>query len=450
MLAWDLLQKIERSSAFADVVLDQAFSKNPGLRPLDRAFISEIVLGTLRWRGRLDAVLFPALKSREKKIDPRLLQLLRLGAYQILFMDRVPESAAVNESVRLAKWVFKTDKISGFVNALLRSVVRTKDGERFPSFEEKPIEYISQALSHPRWLAVSWAKDFGWEITRKVCEANNQKPPFTIRVNTLKTNREVLRRQLNSSGFPSTPTPFSPEGLILERNPILPGDRLFKEGRYFVQDESSQIISHLLQPLPGERILDACAAPGGKTTHIAQIMNDRGEIMALDLHAAKVKLIQENCHRMGIRSVRAFQGDASQPLPFPPGMTFDRVLVDAPCSGLGILHRNPEAKWHRKPEDIARLQKLQKSILDNITSRLKPGGVLIYSTCTMTHEENEGVIEAFMETHTDFRLEDLHEVLSVSFHPLLDPQGFFRTYPERVIAAANRMDGFFAARLRKN
>ena len=449
MLAWKILQEIERSSFFADFALDQAFFQTPDLKPLDRAMISEMVMGVLRWRGRLDVHLQQLLKSRDKKVDARLMQLLRLGAYQLLFMDRVPESAAVNESVRLAKALFKNEKIAGFVNALLRSVIRNKNRDFFPSFAEKPVEHMVQFFSHPPWLVERWVKDFGPEVTLRICAANNQKPPFTIRTNTLKITREALHRRLQEDGISAQPTPYSPDGLTLARAPDLTKDPLFQGGMYFIQDESSQMISFLLDPQPGEQILDACAAPGGKTTHLAQLMGNRGEIFALDLLGSKMKLIRENCHRLGVTSVQIMEGDATQPLPIPEGMDFHRVLVDAPCSGLGILHRNPEAKWRRKPEDIPRLAKVQAALLDRASSCLKPGGTLVYSTCTMTPEENERGVETFLARHTDFEREDLSKTAPLFMLPLVSSEGFFRTYPERVMDESRRMDGFFAARLRK-
>jgi 16S rRNA (cytosine967-C5)-methyltransferase len=450
MLAWGILQAMERPSAFADQILDQTFSRAPHLSSLDRAYISEMVLGTLRWRGRLDAVIRSALEFREKRVDPRVLQVLRLGAYQILFMDRVPHWAAVDESVRLAKAAFKDARIAGFVNALLRSISRNKGRDTFPSFQHQPVDHITQALSHPRWLVERWVAEFGPEIARSLCAANNRKPPFTVRTNTLKTSREDLREQFSASAIPSFPTRFSPEGLILEKSLLPTTEGLFQKGMYFVQDEASQLISHLLDPLPGDRVLDACAAPGGKSTHLAQLMKDQGEIIALDFHPSKIRLIRENCARLGISAVRPFPADASQPLSFPSGYIFDRILLDPPCTGLGILHRNPEAKWRRKPEDILRLQHLQRNLLENVAHWLRPGGVLVYSTCTMTREENDLVVDFFLDRHPDFSLEGLGAFLPESSHPLIDGRGFLRTYPEMIIRREDyRMDGFFAARLRR-
>jgi len=448
MLAWNLLQRIERSQAFADLLLDSTFSKNRKLRALDRAFINELVLGTVRWRSRLDRAISRAAKSPGKKIDTKLLHLLRMGAYQILFMDRVPPFAAVNESVRLAKAVFKSEKISGFTNAILRSVARNKNQEDFPPFETQPVEYITEALSHPRWMVERWVGEFGPDIARNVCEANNLRPPLTVRVNTLRTTRKILQERLAEAGIRSLPAPYSPEGLILRESSLFSEEPLFQKGFYFVQDEASQVVSHLVNPQPGERVLDACAAPGGKTTHLAQLMNDHGEIIALDLYAPKIEWIRENCRRMGITIVKVFRADASKPLPFPEEFAFDRILVDAPCTGFGTLHRHPEAKWRQKPQDAERLQRLQVALLENLWTRLKRGGILVYSTCTETREENEFVVEAFLHNHKDFHLEDLRLVVPQSFHPLIDEKGLLRTYPGLTTPSDHyRLDGFFAARM---
>jgi 16S rRNA (cytosine967-C5)-methyltransferase len=450
MQAWKILRQVEDSQAFADFSLDQTFAKNPHWRPLDRAFLVELVLGTLRWQGRIDLAILHASQYPDKKMNSQLLQILRLGAYQILFLDRVPDSAAVNESVRLAKAIFKNEKMSAFVNALLRTISRKKNQEGFPPFASHPTENIAQTFSHPLWMVESWVKDFGPELTREICAANNLRPPFTVRVNTLKTSRKILKEKFNVAGIHSFPTPFSPEGLVLEKSPFLAEDELFRQGMYFVQDESSQIIAHLLAPRPGERVLDVCAAPGGKATHLSQLMQDRGEIIAMDLHTSKMKIIGENCRRLGISIIQTLPTDATRPLPFPAQLTFDRILLDAPCTGLGVLHRNPEVKWRRKPQDALRLQKLQMALLESVCSRLKKGGILVYSTCTMTREENDSVVEAFLNKHKDFQVEDLSQTVPDSWRLLLDEKGFLRTYPKRILPREDyRMDGFFAARMKK-
>lgn len=453
MLAWKLLQRIEKSQAFADVLLEKTFSQRKSLRPLDRAYITELVLGSLRWQGRLDWVIQRySHQTPERKVEPRLLNLLRLGAYQIQFLDRVPVAAAVDESVRLAKAVFKNPKIAGYVNAVLRSIARHKGSEDFPRFTEQPGEYLTHALAHPRWMVEDWIRNFGPEIARQISLANNHPPPFTVRVNTLRASRESLQAQFQTLGIPSQPTPFSPEGLILGKNPFLVDKALFSRGLYFVQDEASQMVAHLLTPQPGDRILDACSAPGGKSTHLAQLMKNQGLILAADLYRQRIHLVRENCQRLGLSIVKPVNADVTRNLPFAGSFLYDRILVDAPCTGLGILHRNPETKWRRQPADARNLQRVQLDILKNVCWRLKPDGVLVYSTCTLTREENDEVVEIFLNSQKNFRLQNLKSFLPEAWHPLIDEKGFFRTYPQAVpLREGYRLDGFFAARMiRKN
>ncbi len=449
-LAWQVLQQIEHKRAFADVLLDQSFSIRPSLSGRDRGFVTEAVMGVLRWRSRLDILIHSAAKNPKRKIDPRLLQLLRLGAYQILFMDRVPDSAAVSESVSLARAVFADEKIAKFVNALLRQVIRRKGTVELPPLESFPVEHIAKSTAHPEWMVKRWVREFGPEKTLLFCQSNNVRPPLTIRVNTLRISRSRLQERLSHWGIEATATLFSPDGLVLTSPASLDLGGLFAQGLFFIQDEASQIIAHLLAPQKGEKILDTCAAPGGKSTHLAQRMNDQGIIIALDQYPSKIQRIRENCRRMGISIIQPIQADASRPLPFLLKARFDRVLVDAPCSALGLLHRNPEIKWRRTEQDPRRLQKLQLAILTQGASCLKEGGVLVYSTCTVCPEENDEVVEIFLDRHPEFQKEDLREMGLPILSPLFDPRGFFRTYPDRLRGKGNdRMDGFFAARIKK-
>jgi 16S rRNA (cytosine967-C5)-methyltransferase len=353
--------------------------------------------------------------------------------------------------VRLAKTVLGDEKIAGFVNAALRTILRRKENFVFPALEKEPLEHLVSVLSHPRWIAARWLKEFGAEAAARICLAGNSPPPWTLRVNTLKITRERLSADLGNLSLFTRPTPFSPAGLVAARNPFVEGSDLFQRGLFFLQDEASQIVSYALQPQPGERILDACAAPGGKATHIAQLMENQGEILAFDLNEKKTRLIPENAERLGISIIKGLPGDAGRLLALEAGSRFDRILVDAPCTGLGTLHRNPEAKWNRKEGDPRRLQNLQLALLQNVSSHLKPGGVLVYSTCTLTAEENDEVVDSFLRKNGDYVREDLHSVFPSSWYGLLDEKGFYRTYPAAMIQDAGyRMDGFFAARLRKH
>jgi len=449
-LAWEILNQIEKEEAFADQILVEALASRQDLLPRDRAFIYELVLGTLRWQGKLDRFISRAVRFPEKKIKLKLHTLLRLGAYQILFLDKVPDSAAVNESVRLAKAIFRDDKIAHFVNAALRQIARNKNQPIAPALDDDPLEHIAVNFAHPRWLVARWIKEYGAEMTRDICAANNMPPPLTLRLNTLKTDRENLIRQLKNLGLDFRDTIFAPTGLIIKKSHILLEENQLRKGDYYFQDEASQIISSLLDVQPGMKVLDACAAPGGKTTHLAQLMKNQGQIIALDLSIAKTKILRKNCLRLGASIGQIICADSTRPLPLRASLFFDRILIDAPCSGLGTLHRHPDIKWRRGPEDIHRLSLLQLTLLENLGAYLKQGGILIYSTCTMTKEENDLVVEKFLRQHKDFILEDLRDFVSPSWKMMINGQGYLRTYPDFILPQGEyRLDGFFAARMRK-
>jgi 16S rRNA (cytosine967-C5)-methyltransferase len=393
-----------------------------------------------------------------EKIEPRTLNILRLGLYQILFLSRTPSSAAVNESVELAKRT-RGKGGAGFVNAVLRSTLRRKDEIRYPDFGQDPTLHLSVTQSHPLWLVQRWEKEWGSEETLGVCKFNNQISPLTLRTNTLKINRTDLIERLREKELKPIPTLFSEQGISLQDPPPTSELPFLKNGFYIIQDEASQLIASIVDPKPGERILDACAAPGGKTTHMAQVMENQGEIHALDLSKAKLDLIEEICQRLGIKIVKTIKGNAAASLPIPQGPMFDRVLADAPCSGFGTLRKNPDLKWRRGEEDIKRLSELQFSILDNLSAYVREGGVLVYSTCTVFREENEDVVERFLNEHPEFQLDSMDRVASdipacrqagiaddksEVFRPFIQ-NGYFKTFPSQ-----DEMDGFFAARLIKS
>jgi 16S rRNA (cytosine967-C5)-methyltransferase len=349
----------------------------------------------------------------------------------------------VNESVKLAKQI-RGKGGGGFVNAILRSIQREKGEIPYPDIGQDPVFSIAITHSHPSWLIRRWVKEMGLEETLRICRFNNQISPLTLRTNTLKIKREDLIELFDKQGINVIPTRFSEEGILL-RDPF-PTAKLpfFNQGVYLIQDEASQLVSLILNPEPGERILDACAAPGGKTTHMAQRMGDKGEIYAMDLSQRKLRVIQGISHKMEVSIVKTMLGDATHPLPVPKGFKFDRVLADVPCSGFGTLRKNPDLKWRRKEEDIQRLSQLQYSILENLSSYVKEGGILVYSTCTVFQEENEGVVEKFLNQHPQFQLDRIGPILPRTCHPFLR-KGYFATFPPKY-----GMDGFFAARLVKH
>jgi 16S rRNA (cytosine967-C5)-methyltransferase len=329
------------------------------------------------------------------------------------------------------------------VNAILRSAIRQKNGIRYPDIGKNPVLHISVVQSHPFWLIQRWIRESGVEETVKVCTFNNQISSLTLRTNTLKINRKDLIEKLEEKELSPFPAIYSEEGIVVKNPPPTSELPFIKDNLYIIQDEASQLVTTLLDPNPGEQILDACAAPGGKTTHIAQKMENQGEIYALDISQGKLDLIAELCQRLGIKIVRELKGDATQSLRIPQGLKFDRILADVPCSGFGTLRRNPDLKWKRGEEDIKRLSELQFSILRNLATYVKEGGVLLYSTCTVFHEENEDVVDKFLEGNPEFQLDRMDKILPEKFHSFIHNR-YFKTFPRR-----DEMDGFFIARMIK-
>jgi 16S rRNA (cytosine967-C5)-methyltransferase len=439
----DILDRIGGADVHPDRLLTDSFKRYRHLTSLDRAFLTELTYGVIRWRGRLDWAIQHFSKIPFEKIESGTLNILRLGLYQILFLSRTPASAAVNESVELAKRI-RGQGGAGFVNAVLRSTIRQKDEIRLPDRDQDPALHISVTQSHPLWLVQRWVKELGLEETLRVCKFNNQISSLMLRTNTLKMNRTDLIEKLRKKELKPLPATFSEEGIVLQDPPPTSELPFLKEGLYIIQDEASQLITSVVDPKPGERILDACAAPGGKATHMAQTMENRGEIYALDLSKGKLDRIEEMCQRLGIKIVKTAKGDAAVSLPVSNGFEFDRVLADVPCSGFGTLRKNPDLKWRRGEKDIKRLSELQFSILNHLSAYVKVGGVFIYSTCTVFHEENEDMVERFLNEHSEFQLDRVEKVLPERCYPLIH-NGYFKTFPPK-----DGMDGFFAARLIKS
>jgi len=438
--ACTVLLRIQKDGSFADQLIDRELA-NSALSGPDRGLFAELVFGVLRRQGTLDHILTGLLNQPLARLDPVVLVLLRLGLYQLVYLDRIPESAAVNESVNLAKQALP--RASGLVNAVLRNYLRHKDTVAFPDPAAAPAASIAARHSHPVWLVKQWFSQLGEQETEILAEASSRQAPLTLRANTLRISRDELMERFIANGIEASPCTFSPHGILVEGRHHIPGLPGFREGLFVVQDEASQLAAILLDPQPGERLLDACAAPGGKATHLAQLMGNCGELTAMDRAASKLPLIRETAERLGISIIRTRAGDLlDRGLAAPD--SFDRILLDAPCSGLGVIRRNPESKWRLTPEDIARLAATQKALLTNAFRMLKPGGGLLYSTCSTAVEEDESVVEDFVSRNRDCVLEDLSEIFP-AFKALFTPRGMLRTWPHRYV-----MDGFFAARLRKS
>lgn len=438
----EILNRIGKTDLHPDHLLSDSFKTYETLNYLDQAFITELIYGVLRWRERLDWIIRNLSKISLRKIDQSILNILRVGLYQIIFLSKIPPHSAVDESVKLAKAI-KGKSAGGFVNAILRSFLRKKDELSYPDLKKDPSLHISVLYSHPLWLVNRWINEMGLEKTIEICNMNNQITPTTIRVNTLKISRDQLMRRLEEEGIKVIPTYFSDEGIRIEGRKAISRLPFLKDGLFIIQDEASQLVTEILDPKPGERILDACASPGSKTTHIAQRMRNEGEIYSLDLTEKKLNLIKESCFRMGIKIVKTIIGDVSKPLTILDNLRFDRILIDVPCSGFGTIRKNPDLKWRRGEMDIKRLSRLQYSILYNCSRYIKEGGILVYSTCTIFHEENEDVVEKFLREHPEFQLDSIGKILPKKFHPFIK-NGFFKTYPP-----IEEMDGFFVARMVK-
>jgi len=434
-----VLLRVAKEGGYADRLIDRELEKGNLAGP-DRGLFPELVFGVLRRQGSLDHLLAQLVDKPLATLQAQPLTILRLGLYQLIYLDRIPESAAVNESVNLAKEL--APRAGGLVNAVLRNYLRRKDDLTFPDPASTPVAAIAARHSQPEWLVSQWLDQLGLPETEALAEASSRQPPLTLRANTLRTTRDELLGLFRDRGVAAAPCTHSPHGIRVEgRHQItaLPG---YREGLFCVQDEASQMVALLLAPQPGERVLDCCAAPGGKATHLAQLMANQGEVLATDISRTKLPLIREAAQRLGIDCLAVATADLHHPETFPAG-TFDRVLLDAPCSGLGVIRRNPEAKWRLTPDDIQRLATAQKAMCANAATLVKSGGILIYSTCSTSREENEQVVQDFLSHHPDYVLENLNERFP-DHRELFTAEGMFRAWPHR-----HGMDGFFAARLKK-
>jgi len=440
-LASEILLKVDIQKAYADILLDQ-WIKTQGLQQRDRALLTELVYGTLRWRGAIDARLSHHLRRPLARTDPFIRNLLRVTLYQLHFLDKIPDYAAVNEAVQIAK-KHKGGKVAGFVNGALRTFLRHNSDSATLHPSDDSIATLTAHYSHPEWLVERWLEYFGLEGAKALMRANNERSPLVLRVNTLKSNRKILLDLFEENGVTAIATQWSPEGVWVQSGSAVDGLPGFHQGLFQVQGEASQLVAHLLGPQPGERVLDACAAPGGKSTHIAELIKDAGEVTAVDISTSGIEKIRDNATRLGLTSIRALRSDASRQFAGSYVGYFDRALVDAPCSGLGTLRSHPEIKWHRNPTDIERLSRLQTKIVDRVAPCLKPGGVLLYSTCTLTREENEGVVESFLKAHREFELENAAGYLPEQAKSMVQGN-YFMALPHR-----HNTDGFFAARMKK-
>lgn len=446
-LAFLALRDVHRG-AFADVALDRIL-RQADVTDADRGLMTELVYGSARRQRTLDVLIDRLGKKPASKQPPDLRTILHLGLYQLRYEERIPPSAAVNTTVELAKENGLAG-LSGFVNGLLRQYIRLtvkNEGESEISqpnplhLSKDPLERLGILHSYPDWIVQLWLEQLGEEETELLCEWMNQPPSIDLRINPLQTSIEQVEAAMLKADILVRRVPHLPQALRLIGSSgaiqNLPG---FREGWWTVQDSSAQMVTHLLDPQPGEIVIDACAAPGGKTTHIVELMQDKGKVWACDRTPSRLKKLKQNAQRLSLKSIEICTGD-SRNLPQFINLA-DRVLLDVPCSGLGTLHRHADARWRQTPETVGQLSTLQTELLDKTSAYVKPGGILVYSTCTLHPLENESVVEAFLSHRPNWQIEP-----PPSNSPLMDlrlPAGWIKVWPHR-----HQMDGFFMVRLKR-
>ena len=458
ILAYQILLHLEQKASHPDRLIRTALERHSGLDERDRALLTELAYGVVRWQGRLDWHIDELSRTKPGKIAPAVRVLLRLALYQILFLDRVPDHAAVNDTVEIAK-TSQPPHVIRFINAILREAARRSEtppeaecrGQighggspwNWPDPQKDLAFYTSVMTSHPVWLVRKLIDEIGPEETELFCESNNRIARAVFRVNTLKASRAAVIESLKAEGIDTAPSPWLEQALrVPAPRRDMTAAAAFREGWMQAQDEASQIVSHLLAPGRGERVLDLCSGLGVKSTHIAILMKNEGEVLSVDKSAWKLEELQKNAHRQGVTIIRTLAEDISMLRPPAIGL-FDRVLLDAPCTGLGTMRRKPDVKWRRHIKDSYRLSRLQEELLPHAAQFLKPGGVLVYATCTVLTDENESVARHLSESHPELVLEPAAGNLPDACREMAAGP-YFRSWPQK-----HDVDGFFSARWRR-
>ncbi len=439
LICFDLLFRIMSKKSYPDLVINQYFSKNKHINEGEIKLITEIVYGTIRWKEKLRYCLnlFLSHEIKNKKVELILL----IGIYQILHLNSIPDYAAINETVDLAGIKFDK-KIKNLVNALLRQISRNKENLDFPEQKSDTSRFMSVYYSYPQWLIDKWIKSYGNKATKNMCISLNEHSKSTIRVNQNLIERDIMIELISTDCKPEK-TKYSNVGIHIDNQYKIINSNLYKDGYFSIQDESSQIVSLILDPKPGQTVLDACSAPGTKTNHIAELMKNKGRIISCDINNKRLRLVNNDTKRLGSTIVQTINADAKD-LAFNDKIKFDKILVDAPCSGLGTIKKNPDLKWNRNIDDINNLSSIQIDILNNISRLVKTGGIVVYSVCTLMKEENEQVCEEFLNTNKNFDIDNNLSTESEKINRLLDRNGYFNS-----LKYLDKMDGFFIASFRK-
>jgi len=432
-VAVKILNRIDRTDAYLDKLLEIEI-KHSDLSSKDKSLLFEIVHGVIRWLGRIDWILNGFYKGQFSKCIPNVKNSMRVALYQLLFLDKIPDHAAVNESVEFVKRI-QGEKSANLTNAVLRNIIRSKESIRYPKKEEDLVGYFSAYYSHPSWMVKRWIKRFGEDETKNLLLANNNRPSHTVRVNNIKTNIEELKSLLKSVDLSFHDGRYLNEYLELLSITNITSWEYFQKGYFSLQDESTGFSCKALDVKQGMKVLDLCAAPGGKSAFIADEMDNTGEIVAIDKFESRLKILKKNIERLGITNIRTVAIDS---LKFNEE-DFDRVIADVPCSGLGTLTKKPDIKWKRYLSDIRKLNVTQIKLLEKGASLVKPGGIIVYSTCTTEPEENIEIVNKFLSSHVNYELVNL----SNTFDPeVIDENGCVQT-----ITSKNKMDGAFVAKI---
>lgn len=438
-----ILCRCERTDSYLEKLID-AELRNDTLNDFDKALLNEISHGVIRWMRRLDWFLNGFYRGNYEKCLPEVRNAMRIALYQILFLNKIPYSAAVNESVEYIKRIHG-EKHAGVVNGLLRTIIRTLDNLVWPTREIDEVNYLGLIQSHPNWMVRRWIKRFGFDDAVKLCEANNKRPVMSLRVNRLKISNTEFEKYLTDKNLYFKKGNFLDNFFSTKTLSKIYTDELFKKGYFTIQDESAGLVSSLVDPKKDELIMDLCAAPGGKTSHMSELMGNEGQIIAVEKYLSRVEVMKTNLERLGVTNARLIHDNICEPSSKELTETYigkaDKVLVDAPCSGLGVLSKKPDIKWKRELEDIHNLQKLQTEILENSIKYLKPEGVLIYSTCTTESEENMDIVNIFLKNHPEFMIENAEAFVDKK---AVTSEGCVELFPH-----IHNTDGAFSVRLKR-
>lgn len=436
-----ILCRCERTDSYLEKLIDTEL-KNDTLNDFDKALLNEISHGVIRWLRRLDWFLNGFYRGNYEKCMPEVRNAMRVALYQILFLNKIPYSAAVNESVEFIKRIHG-EKHAGVVNGLLRTIIRTLDALVWPTREIDEVNYLGIVQSHPNWMVRRWINRFGFDNAVKLCEENNRRPVMSLRVNNLKISNDDFENYLREKNLNYRKGYYLDNFYTTKTMSKLYTDELFSKGYFTIQDESAGLVSKLLNPQKGDLIIDVCSAPGGKTSHISELIKNEGEIIAVEKYLSRLEVMSRNIERLGIKNIKKIHDDISNPVSKDLKEDLigkaDKVLVDAPCSGLGVLSKKPDIKWKRELDDIYNLQRLQLEILENSVKYLKPSGVLVYSTCTTEEEENSDVLKIFLEKHPEFSIDNAGKYVSES---IVNEQGCIELFTH-----VHNIDGGFSARL---